>query len=79
MCDTCIFRPGNLMRLSRGRVAQMVRDATRAEGCIICHDTSYGAEPAVCRGFFDLHPTQPLQVADRLGFIEWQRPPQEEG
>ena len=34
MCDTCIFRPGNGMQLRRGRVAQMVRDATRLDSCI---------------------------------------------
>ncbi len=67
-CPTCIFRPGNLMHLEPGRVAQMVRDASRNESCIPCHKTLSG-DNSVCRGFFDKHPTQPLQVAERIGLI----------
>jgi len=72
-CPTCIFRPGNVMDLRRGRVAQLVREAKRDESCIICHATLDGGRrrAAVCRGFFDLHPTAPLQIAERLGRIEY--------
>jgi hypothetical protein len=70
-CPTCIFRPGNVMDLRRGRVAQMVRDAKRNDSCIVCHDTLGTREHAVCRGFFELHATSPLQVAERLGCIEY--------
>jgi hypothetical protein len=72
-CSSCVFRPGNLMRLVPGRLAGMVRDAVRDDSCIPCHETIYDdtIRPAVCRGFFDRHATQPLQVADRLGLIEW--------
>lgn len=69
MCDTCIFRPGNLMNLEPGRVEGMVADATSDDGCIPCHKT-LGDEPAVCRGFFDRHRTQTLQIAERLGYVE---------
>jgi hypothetical protein len=69
-CPTCIFRPKNRMRLAPGRVADMVALATRNESAIVCHDTLDG-DNAVCRGFFDRHPTQPLQVAERLGLIEF--------
>ena len=74
MCKTCIFRPGNLMDLEPGRVEGMARDATRDESCIPCHNTLYkeGVDNAVCRGFFDRHATAPLQVAERLGMIQWQ-------
>jgi hypothetical protein len=74
MCGTCIFRPGNLMDLRRGRVAQMVRDAKRNESCIPCHDTLDGRERAVCRGFYDLHATAPLQTAARLDLIAFDTP-----
>lgn len=74
LCDTCIFRPGNLMDLARGRVAGMVRDAKANESAITCHSTVGGAE-AVCRGFYDLHATAPLQIAERLGYIEFQEVP----
>jgi len=74
MCDTCIFRPGNLMHLEAGRVESMVREATGIESCITCHETLSGFQ-AVCRGFFDRHATAPLQIADRLGYVVFQAVP----
>lgn len=74
MCATCIFRPGNLMKLERGRVAEMVKEAKSKDSTIVCHSTLDGPN-AACRGFFDRHATQPLQVAERLGCIEWQENP----
>jgi len=77
MCDTCIFRPGNLMYLEEGRVESMVREATKNESCIPCHETTYGQAEgeAVCRGFFDRHATAPLQIAERLGYVLFQSLP----
>jgi hypothetical protein len=75
LCDTCIFRPGNLMLLRPGRVESMVEEATRNEGAIVCHKTTFGQDErgeAVCRGFFEKYPTQALQIARRLGYIEFQ-------
>lgn len=73
MCETCVFRPGNLMRLTPGRLRGMIDESRAAESAIICHKT---LEPevgdAVCRGFFDRYPTQPLQVAERLRLLEFQ-------
>lgn len=73
MCSTCVFAPGNRMRLEPGRLAGMVRSATEADSAIICHSTIYrdDVDEAVCRGFFDRHPTTPLQVAERLGYITY--------
>lgn len=73
-CATCIFRKGNLMQLQPGRVRQMVDDARRDESTIVCHKTLDG-DHAVCRGFFDRYPTQPLQIAERLGLIVEIQPP----
>jgi hypothetical protein len=68
LCPTCIFRPGNLMRLDPGRRDEMVASAVAAESAITCHDTLDG-DNAVCRGFFDRHATAPLQIATRLGML----------
>ena len=70
-CDTCIFRPGNLMHLEPGRVEQMVEEAT-PDGCIPCHKTTHGAkeQEAVCRGFYDKHRTWVLQLARQMNIIE---------
>lgn len=62
------------MDLVPGRVAGMVKGAKEDESAIICHSTLDGPN-AVCRGFFDRHPTQPLQVAERLGLVEYIDPP----
>ncbi len=68
-CPTCIFRPGNLMRLKRGRVAGMKRGADKAGSCIPCHEIMDGPQPAVCRGYYDNHNSQLLQIAERMGLI----------
>lgn len=56
-CDTCVFRPGNLMRLQPGRVDDMVQEAVGNNSWIVCHDTApTGQAPsAICRGFWDVH------------------------
>ncbi|SCL17733.1 HAD domain-containing protein [Micromonospora inyonensis] len=75
-CATCVFRPGNLMRLSDGRLRDLVNQARRNESFIVCHDTlphhRYpDVKPAICRGFADRYSTQALQVIERIfGFIE---------
>lgn len=73
MCPTCVFRPGNLMDLRPGRLRGMVDEALADEGCVPCHERLRTAGctdgDAVCRGFFDRYPTQPLQVAERLGLL----------
>ena len=74
-CSTCIFRPNNLMHLQPGRVAEMVREAKSKEGSIVCHKTLDQKRHAVCRGFFDHHKTQLLQVAERLGCVVWWQAP----
>jgi hypothetical protein len=69
-CDTCIFRPGNLMHLHPGRKDQMLADAIRGQGVVPCHKTLGGGE-AVCRGFFDVakHEVSLLSVAERMDVI----------
>lgn len=74
-CPTCIFRPGNLMHLDPGRVKEMLDGIRENDGCIPCHDTLGDPLQAVCRGQYEAHKTQPLQIAERLGMIvEWDRP-----
>jgi hypothetical protein len=70
-CPTCIFQPGNLMHLQPGRVKEMVAYVRRHDGCIPCHKTLPDEEQAVCRGQFDCAKTAPLQIAERLGMLEW--------
>lgn len=85
-CGTCIFRPGNLMRLKPGRVRGMVRDAIAGGGFITCHATLPGphnptrAQAAICRGFHDAHGHRSnlLRIFGRLGgFTEVPVPPKE--
>jgi hypothetical protein len=71
MCATCVFRPGNLMHLAPGRLAELVKQNVDADSALTCHSTLYGQadQEAVCRGFFDRHKTAPLQLAERLGVV----------
>jgi hypothetical protein len=76
MCSTCIFHPGNNIRLSDGRLRDLVAKARTDESYIVCHSTLPGmapddVQPAICRGFADRYSTQALQVIERLfGFID---------
>jgi hypothetical protein len=54
------------MELKAGRVRQMVDEAKAAQSAIVCHKTLDG-DNAVCRGFYDRFPTQPLQIAAAMG------------
>ena len=66
------------MHLQPGRVREMLDQCARDDSVIPCHSTTNTGKEAICRGFFD-HPGQPnpsaLQIAERLGFIEWIEPP----
>jgi hypothetical protein len=59
-CDTCVFRPGNLMRLRHGRLRDLIQANRQAGAALICHKTTYGQHPelgpTVCRGFYDAYP-----------------------
>lgn len=75
-CETCIFRPGNLMHLNPGRLADMVADVKATEGYVTCHTTLDLPlrQRAICRGSFDRIKTRIIQMAERLDFIEWVDP-----
>lgn len=79
-CATCVFRPGNLMRLPAGRLAGMIRSAIADDSAIICHSTLYGQAPqeGVCRGFFDRYgrDTLPLRLAVVCDVITFIDPPE---
>jgi hypothetical protein len=82
-CGTCIFRPGNLMHLRPGRLRDIVGECRHRDTHVPCHEfltlprggwvAGPKAQGAVCRGYFDsIRPLAGmLQVADRLGFIEY--------
>lgn len=72
-CDTCIFRPGNLMHLNPGRLADMVTTVKATESYVVCHQTldRRPRQRVICRGSFDRYKTRIIQLAERMGFIEW--------
>lgn len=70
LCETCIFRKHTPAVRPKGLLA-IVRQAIERESAIVCHSTIGGRE-AVCRGFFNKHKTAPLQIAERLGLVEFQ-------
>ncbi len=73
-CSTCIYRPGNLMKLEPGRREGMEAGAIAEQGVIPCHQTIHGSrkQEAVCRGFYDVAKRETLlQLAERLGIIQF--------
>ena len=77
-CSTCIFRPGNLMRLDSGRLADMVQSVREKGTFVVCHQTLSEPLGAVCRGSFDKVETPPVQLAKRLSFVVLVDPPTKE-
>lgn len=82
-CSTCIYRPGNLMRLRPGRLKDITEENRRAQSYLVCHQTLRdGAAPsageAVCRGFYDRFSTTFTQVGDRLRWWREVTPPGED-
>jgi hypothetical protein len=83
-CSTCVFRPGNLMSLHEGRLADLVEANRAADSALTCHQTlpysGTGAEPAVCRGYYDAYADDvtPLRFARILNLIIEDPPPKEE-
>lgn len=77
-CGTCIFRPGNLMHLRPGRVQAMVDACIRENTVIHCHQTLDKVR-SVCRGLWDVNYKDIgiLQVADGLGLVAFDDPPED--
>lgn len=75
-CQTCVFRPGNPMRLEPGRLADLVESNRSAGSALVCHKTlPYGEHPevggAICRGYWDAYSDQdgPLMLAKAVGIV----------
>ena len=58
-CTTCVFRPGNRMRLAAGRLADLVASNRALGTLLVCHLTTYDQRPelgeVLCRGYFDAY------------------------
>ena len=68
MCDTCILRPGSTVTASLrpGRLRELINGARADESYVVCHST-FGEQPAICRGFADHYDTNSLRIMQRLG------------
>lgn len=76
-CSDCVFRPGNLMRLNPGRLADLVEQNRERDTAFACHQTTFGHDEngeAICRGYFDAFAKDitPLRMAVALDMIEEQ-------
>jgi hypothetical protein len=68
-CSTCIFRPGNLMQLNRGRLRDMVESTARDDTNVICHQTLDQPVGALCAGSVEQQPGQMARIAQRLNAV----------
>lgn len=69
-CSTCVFHPGNRMRLAEGRLADLVA-VNRARGtALVCHKTLHlpRRERVLCHGFFVAYgdTTAAVQIVRRM-------------
>lgn len=82
-CSTCVFRPGNLMKLNDGRLQGLIESNRSEDTAFACHQTLYGQAPAesICRGYFDAYGDEitPLRMGKMFGIIEEVDPPKKEG
>ena len=74
-CSTCIFRPGNLMQLNRGRLRDMVQESHARDTNVVCHQTLSEKFGAFCRGSVDDRVGQLARIGERLGGWELVDPP----
>ena len=67
-CSTCIFRPGNPMKLRAGSLRRMVQDCLDLNTHVVCHDSpsvaGTGERAIACRGFLDRYPH--VSIAERM-------------
>lgn len=69
-CSTCIFRPGNVMRLEPGRVKGMLVDVRANDSFVTCHKTlGTGGPGAICAGSSEAHMGQVERIARRFGSV----------
>lgn len=61
------------MHLNPGRLAEMAKNVRATEGYVTCHNTLDLPlrRRVICRGSFDRYKTRIIQLAERMGFIEW--------
>lgn len=75
-CSTCIFRPGNPMRLKSGRVKGMVAAVVETDSFTTCHQTLTGEyPPALCHGMTQRHEGQIVRIFKSLDHIDRVSPP----
>lgn len=74
-CETCVFRPGNLMELQPGRLKELIEKNLQADAALTCHDTLGTRKNAICRGFFDRykHDVAGLRLGIALDVITEQK------
>lgn len=82
-CATCIMNPNSPFRkgpgqLRPGRVPQMLRDAIRTQGYVICHSTFGQDSAAVCAGVAKVVEPQVIRIALRFGGVIEVNPDQKE-
>lgn len=73
-CSTCIFRPGNLMRLNPGRLKDMTDSTDAADTNVVCHQTLGQPVGALCHGSVERRAGQMVRIGERLNAIVYVEP-----
>jgi len=75
-CTSCILGGEKSITptLRPGRLKSFIEETLRNESFVVCHST-YDAQPAICRGFYESFSTNHLRIMERLGGFEEIEPP----
>jgi hypothetical protein len=78
-CTTCILGGEQSITptLRAGRLKSLIDEARRNESYVVCHST-FDAQPAICRGFYEAYSTNSLRICERLGGFDEIDPPRGE-
>lgn len=81
-CNECLLSDSKIV--SDERCSQILRDCARTGNHFLCHKGTLMNEDIVCRGFYDEgighdRPNQALQVAHRLGLVDFTEPGENDG
>lgn len=82
-CHDCVFaKAGRCLDLGPGRLKELAGDLRRRDDFLLCHNSyeplgPVGAQPAICRGFFDAYGVEitAIRMAKILGLLVEIDPP----
>jgi hypothetical protein len=71
-CDQCLFGKNKLVSNKRRR--EILKQCSKNDVHFECHKGTIKGKKVMCRGFFDVMPTQTQKIAQALGMFNKVKP-----